>query len=106
MSLVTTAMESSSRSHWQSRSTSMQTEDVAAETAAPLDGLASPGPTRAATAAALIDELGQSFGIPELGQFSPEGEVRSRYWRGGIQHPFVTWAQQNDIPINNESLLT
>lgn len=87
-----------------SRSVSMHSEDVVAEGAAPLDGLASPGPTTAATVAVLIDELGQAFGIPELGQFSREGEVRSRYWRTGSQHHMVTWAHQNGITVSTETL--
>jgi len=88
----------------ESRSVSTQNEDMVADAAAPLDGLASPGPTTAATVAALIDELAQAFGIPELGQFSREGEVRWPYWRTGSQHHMVTWAHHNGIPVSAETL--
>ena len=55
-------------------------DSVTAESVVPLDALADAGPTLAGAAASLVDEIGQAFGIPELGQLGRDGRLRSRYW--------------------------
>lgn len=76
-----------------------------AEAAASLDDLAEEGPPLVATAAILADELGQAFGVTELGQLSRSGEVRRQYWkRGEWQEPLVTWAAQHDIAVIDDAI--
>ncbi len=74
-------------------------ELVTAEAVAPLDDLAAGGRTLAATAAQLIDEIAQAFGIPELGQLSRDGKLRSRYWGNTWSQQIVAWAQQQGIEV-------
>lgn len=74
-----------------------------AETGAALDDLAEPGAPLVATAASLIDELGQVFGIPEMGQLTHDGEVRRRYW-GGYQPKMVAWAEQYGVAVVDSTL--
>jgi len=54
------------------------------------------------TASALLaDEIGQAFGIPEMGQLSRGGKVRRLYWSGP---QIVTWAEQNGIEVTDETI--
>jgi len=76
----------------------------AAEAAASLDDLAEPGPVLVSVAAALADEIGQAFGVPEMGQLSRDGEVRRRYWGHGWQQRIVAWAEQHNIPVSDATL--
>jgi hypothetical protein len=77
---------------------------VIAEAAAPLDGLASPGPTLVATAALLVDEIGQAFGVPELGQVTRDGRIRRRYWQHALAQRLVPWAEQHAIDVTDDVL--
>lgn len=68
---------------------------VVAETAASLDDLADPGPALVAAAARLLDELGTSFGIAEMGQLTPDGAIRRKCW---IETPrLLAWAGRYGI---------
>ena len=51
--------------------------------------------------AVLADEIGQAFGIAELGQFSRDGQLRRRYWS---QTQIVAWAEQHGIKITEDIL--
>lgn len=82
-----------------SRSGNAVTESAIAETAAALDELADPGPALVATAARLLDEVGTSFGIPEMGQFTLEGEIRRRYWQDSAQ--LLAWAGDNGVAVTD-----
>lgn len=73
----------------------------AAEAAAELDDLAQPGPVLAAAAAQLVDEIGQAFGVAEMGQLSRNGQIRRHYW-GGQQ--IIQWAEQNGIEVTNDTI--
>jgi Putative DNA-binding domain len=73
----------------------------AAEAAAELDDLAQPGPMLAAASALLVDEIGQAFGVAEMGQLSRDGQLRRPYWG---RPDVITWAQQNDIEITDDRL--
>jgi hypothetical protein len=75
-------------------------ELVTAEAVATLDSLASPGPELIKVAAALTDEIGQTFGIAEMGQLSRDGRVRRPYWN--LQT--VEWAQRYQIEVTNDRL--
>lgn len=75
-----------------------------AEAAAPLDELAEPGPTLVEAAALLIDELGQAFGIPEMGQLTHDGRLRRKYWDDAWQQEIVTWASEQGIVVTDETL--
>ena len=66
-----------------------------AESAAALDELAEPGPALVSTAARLLDEVGTSFGIPEMGQFSLDGEIWRRYWKD--PGALLGWAERYGI---------
>lgn len=82
-----------------SRSGNRVSGSAVAESAAALDELADPGPGLVAAAARLLDEIGTSFGIPEMGQFSLDGEIRRRYW----QEPaaLVAWASDYGITVTD-----
>lgn len=82
-----------------SRSGNTVTESAIAESAAALDELADPGPALVATAARLLDEIGTSFGIPEMGQFSLEGEIRRRYWQDSAQ--LLAWASDYGVAVTD-----
>lgn len=75
-----------------------------AEAAAPLDELAEPGPALVAAAALLVDELGQAFGVPEMGQLARDGRLRRRYWNHEWQAQIVAWAQHHGIDVTDETL--
>jgi hypothetical protein len=46
---------------------------------APLDQLAEAGPVLIGTAAALLRDIGYSFGVPELEHLTRNGRIRRRY---------------------------
>ncbi|MFG3602491.1 AlbA family DNA-binding domain-containing protein [Micromonospora chersina] len=76
-----------------------------AEASAALDDLAQPGPQLIEAAALLLDELGQAFGVPEMGQLSREGQVRRRYWStSGVQRQVVAWAEANGIEVTDDTI--
>ncbi|MEU4339437.1 ATP-binding protein [Micromonospora lupini] len=76
-----------------------QTLAVPAEAAAELEDLATPGPQLVAAAALLLDELGQTFGVPEMGQLTREGRIHLPYWsaRAGRRQEIEKWAAENGI---------
>lgn len=75
------------------------TDAAIAESAAALDELAEPGVALVAIAARLLDELGTSFGIPEMGQFSSDGEIRRKYWKDSTA--LIAWAEKHDIVVTD-----
>lgn len=77
-----------------------------AEAVAPIDELAAPSRTLTATTARLSNDLAQSFGIPELGQLTADGDVRQLYWsrRDGTQDRIVQWAEKAGIPVTDETM--
>ncbi len=79
-------------------------DSVTAESVVPLDALADAGPTLAGAAASLVDEIGQAFGIPELGQLGRDGRLRSRYWSHFWSGQVITWAEQHSIEVTSETL--
>lgn len=83
-----------------SRSGNSVPDAAVAESAAALDELAEPGPALVAVAARLLDEVGTSFGIPEMGQLSLDGEIRRRYWQDSAA--FVGWAERHGITVTDE----
>ena len=78
-----------------SRSGNTVSTAAVAESAAALDELAEPGPALVSTAARLLDEVGTSFGIPEMGQLSLDGEIRRRYWKD--PGALLGWAERHGI---------
>jgi hypothetical protein len=74
---------------------------AAAETAAELDDLAQPGPALAAAGALLVNEIGQAFGVAEMGQLSRDGQLRRPYWS---QQLITTWAEQNGIEVTDDRI--
>jgi len=77
------------------------TQPPIAETAAALDDLAQACPDLVVASARLADEIGQAFGVPEMGQLSREGKVRRRYWS---DPQIVAWAEQNGIEVTDEEI--
>lgn len=73
----------------------------AAEAAAELDDLAQPGPVLAAAAAHLVNEIGQAFGVAEMGQLSRDGQIRRPYWS---QQQIILWAEQNGIEVSDDTI--
>lgn len=88
-----------------SRSDLAVTDDVApADTVAALDDLADPGPALVSSAARLIDEIGQVFGIPEMGQLGPDGEIRIRYFASTFQPRVRAWAEHVGVVVTDNTL--
>jgi hypothetical protein len=79
-------------------------ESRTAEAVAAVDDLATPGMVLVATAAALADEIGQAFGIPEMGQLSRDGSVRRLHWGQEWQQQIVNWAGLNKINVSDDRL--
>lgn len=73
-----------------------------AETAASLDELADTGPGLVAAAARLLDELGTSFGIAEMGQLTQDGAIRRRYWTDAER--LKNWAKLHGIEVTEETI--
>jgi hypothetical protein len=93
------------RGFGESKSRSEVTEPiVSAETTASLQDLAAASSEMVASAASLLDELGQPFGIAEMGQLSRAGEVRVRHWNHEWQPLVVAWAEANGIAVTQEKL--
>lgn len=86
----------------ESRSGNAVSTAAVAETAAALDDLAEAGPALISTAARLLDELGTSFGIPEMGQLSVDGEIRRRYWQDPRR--LLEWAEGYGIKASDETI--
>lgn len=87
-----------------SRSSVPAAEAVTAESVADIDDLADPGPELVAAAGRLADELAQSFGIAELGQFSRDGEIRIRYWDTEGHSQLRAWAEAHGVTVTEEAL--
>jgi Putative DNA-binding domain len=75
-----------------------------AETSAALDDLAAAGSDLVAVACRLADELGQAFGVPEMGQLTSDGQIRRKYWNHDMQANVVAWAEANDIKVSDETI--
>lgn len=86
------------------RAHSLTEPPLPAETSASVDDIAAPTPDLVAVACRLADEIGQAFGVPEMGQLSPAGAIRRRYWNRGLQTALVKWAGENNIPVTDETL--
>jgi hypothetical protein len=86
-----------------SRSGNAVSKVAIGETAAALDDLAEPGPALVATAARLLDEVGTSFGIPEMGQLSLDGKIRRRYWKDS--GALVAWAERHGITVTDAAIV-
>lgn len=86
----------------QTRSATSTPGIAVAETAASLDDLADSGPELVAAAARLLDELGTSFGIAEMGQLTQDGTVRRRYWTDA--RPLQNWAQLHGVGVTEETI--
>jgi hypothetical protein len=56
-----------------------------------------------AVAARLADELGQAFGIAEMGQLTRDGKIRARYW-GQWQEGVKKWAAENGVAVTDRTL--
>lgn len=82
----------------------LATQPRAAEAAAPLDNLADPGPQLVAAAALLLHEVGQAFGVPELGQLTRDGKIRLPYWERRLQTHLRSWAEAVGIEVTEETL--
>jgi hypothetical protein len=89
----------------ESKSRSEVTEPiVSAETTASLKDLAAASRAMVVAAASLLDELGQAFGIAEMGQLSRAGEVRAKYWNHEWRPLVVAWAEANQVAVTQETL--
>jgi hypothetical protein len=72
----------------------------AAEAAGELDDLAHPGPGLVAASAMLVNEIGQAFGLAEMGQLSRDGQLRRPYWS---DQQVFTWAEQHGIEVIDDT---
>jgi len=74
-------------------------DHVAAETVAELDALVMPGPMLVVAAARLLDELGNGFGVAELGHLTRDGRVRLTQWSQERQATLRGWAESHNIEV-------
>lgn len=72
------------------RGQTLSGESVTSETFADVDDLG-PSPALLQSAKLLSDEIAQSFGIPEMGQFTAEGAFAVHAWHGSRAHPVIQW---------------
>jgi len=49
----------------------------------------------------LVDEIGQAFGVAEMGQLTRKGQLRRRYWSGS---QIVAWAEQHGIEVAEDRI--
>jgi hypothetical protein len=77
---------------------------VSAEAVAPLEQLAAAGPVVVETAAALLGDIEQSFGIPELEQLTRDGRIRINHWQESNQPALRRWAEQHGVELTEERL--
>lgn len=75
-----------------------------AETVVALSEASVEGPELVQSAAMLVDELGQSFGFPEMGQISRDGQIRIRYWGRTWADAIKGWADRCDVTVTTETL--
>jgi hypothetical protein len=75
-----------------------------AETVTDLDGLLPVSSSLVAVASTLANELGQAFGVPELGQLAPDGAVRRMYWGKPHGEQVVAWATDRGVAVSDETL--
>ena len=69
--------------------------------------LAPPGQELITVTAALIDEIGQAFGIAEMGQLRRDGAIRRLYWNPyPWQAQIVAWADEHQIEVTDDLLQT
>lgn len=62
------------------------------------------GPDLIGTAALLLSDVAQAFGVAELGQLDREGRVRLLYWRSGIQQHVRAWCEAHSIEATQETI--
>lgn len=62
------------------------------------------GPDLVGTAALLLTDIAQAFGVAELGQLNREGEVRLRYWRSAIQQQVKSWCEAHSIEATQDTI--
>jgi hypothetical protein len=82
----------------------MPTPGHIAESAAPLDSVADDGPGLASAAGMLATELFQQFGLPEVGQVTPEGELRRPYWTSHLFQQVEQWAAASGVTVTDDTL--
>ncbi|WP_046469473.1 AlbA family DNA-binding domain-containing protein [Allosalinactinospora lopnorensis] len=75
-----------------------------AATVADIDALADEGPELVAAAHRLGGHLVQAFGRPEILQFSPQGQLRMRYWDPRFQPSLRAWAEQAGVECVNDTV--
>src|ERR1022692_144883 len=87
------------------RSEQLKVPVSAAEAVAPLDALATLGPDLLATAYLLASELFQEFGLPECGQLTRDGQIRTGYWSAVPWPEFMQqWAPSVGVTLSSEIL--
>lgn len=87
-----------------SRSSAPLTTVTTAETVVALTEASVEGSALVASAARLVDELGQSFGFPEMGQITRDGRIRIRYWGRTWADAIKAWAERSDVTMTDETL--
>ena len=55
----------------------------------------------AAAGALLVNEIGQAFGVPEMGQLTHDGKLRRRYWS---QDQIIAWAEGHGIEVTDDTI--
>ncbi|MCF1597339.1 AlbA family DNA-binding domain-containing protein [Streptomyces muensis] len=80
------------------------TRAVPAVTVSDVDDMAAGGLELVAAAHRLGSGLAQAFGRAEILQFSPEGELRRRYWSHESRPALERWAQQGDVKITDDEV--
>jgi hypothetical protein len=52
----------------------------------------------------LLNEIGNTYAVEELGQFSHDGSVRRRYWPASMWREIGGWFASSGIPVSEDEL--
>ena len=52
----------------------------------------------------LLNEIGNSYAVEQLGQFSDDGAVRRRYWSAAMWQQIGGWFDANGISVTDDTI--
>ena len=62
------------------------------------------GPGTVQASSMLLNEIGNSYAVEQLGQFSDNGTVRRKYWSPRMWEQIGDWFVTNGISISEDSI--
>ncbi|OKI85815.1 hypothetical protein [Micromonospora sp. CB01531] len=77
---------------------------VPAEAVLDLGALDRLGPGTVQASSMLLNEIGNTYAVEQLGQFSDTGAVRRRYWPASMWQQIGGWFAANGIPVSEDRI--